>query len=253
MDVQSWIRGRTVGNWGGRAGSIVPRWGAACCAPTMFGEDLRRALRGGGDPPQDSGDDAPAGAFAQDYGLVFAVFGLENIEFGIAAQARNTQTLVFIGYDHDFSVKIGAIGLGRVHGGDVAVVNQRLHRMATDAKETGVARIGAPLYGRAHYFARRNVVQVAVAVALASVGANRGLQDRNGNDLGSACGVLFCSATCGCEFHLFFGARGNLLAFALAEHMHDVAGLQAGASPVKPAVLLAGEFTEFDVITRGGS
>jgi len=48
------------------------------------------------------------------------------------------------------------------------------------------------------------------------------------------------------------GAR-ELLAFALAEHMHDVAGLQAGASPVKPAVLLAGEFTEFDVITRGGS
>jgi hypothetical protein len=23
-------------DWGGRAGSIVPRWGAACCAPTRF-------------------------------------------------------------------------------------------------------------------------------------------------------------------------------------------------------------------------
>src|SRR5882762_9704460 len=253
MDVQSWIRGRTVGNWGGRAGSIVPRWGAACCAPTMFGEDLRRALRGGGDPPQDSGDDAPAGAFAQDYGLVFAVFGLENIEFGVAAQARNAQTLVFIGYDHDFSVKIGAIRLGRVHGGDVAVVNQRLHRMAADAKETGVAKIGAPFCGGAHHLASGNVVQVAVAIALASVGANGSLQDRNGNDLGSTRGVLFCAATCGCEFHLLFRTRGNLFAFTLGEHMHDVAGLQAGAAPVKPAFLLAGEFTEFDVITSRGS
>src|SRR5260370_39493353 len=112
-------------------------------------EDLRRTLRGGGDPPEDAGDGAPAGAFAQDYGLVFAVFGLENIELGEAAQARNTQTLLFVGYDHDFSVKIGAIGLRGIHGGDVTVANQRLHGMAADAKETGVDVVWAPFGGGA--------------------------------------------------------------------------------------------------------
>jgi len=51
--------------------------------------------------------------FAEDYCLVFAVFGLEDVEFGVAAQARNAQALVFVGYDDDFSVEIGAIGFAR--------------------------------------------------------------------------------------------------------------------------------------------
>jgi hypothetical protein len=184
--------------------------------------------------------------------LVFAILGLENIEFGVAAQARNAKALVFVGYDHDFSVEIGAIGLRGIDGGYVAIVNQRLHGMATDAKETGIAGIRAPLYGGAHHLASWNVAEVAVTITLASVSANGGLQNRNGNDLGSACGVLFCATACGCELHLLFGARGNLFAFALAEHGKDVAALQSGTTPVKPAVLLAGEFTELDVIARGG-
>ena len=118
---------------------------------------LRRLGRGG-DPPQDSGYDLPSGAFAENDGLIVAVFGLENVKLRIAAQARDAQALFFVGHDYDFSVKIRAIGLRGIDGGDIAIVDQRLHGTPTHAEKARISGIGAPLERGAHHLACGNIV-----------------------------------------------------------------------------------------------
>src|ERR1700732_2986420 len=113
-------------------------------------------LGGGGDPPQNSGYDAPAGAFAEDNGLVLSVFGFENVKLRVTAEARDAQAFFFVGHDYDFFVKIRAIGLRGIDGGNIAIVDQRLHGTPTHAEKARIAGIGAPLDRSAHHLARRN-------------------------------------------------------------------------------------------------
>ena len=209
-------------------------------------------LGSGGNPPENASDDAPAGASAQYDGLVTAIFRLEDIELGIAAQARNAEAFLFVGNDDDFSVELGALGLRGIDSGDIAIVNQGLHGVATYAEQAGISGIGAPLGRRAHYIARGNVAQIAMAVTLTAMRANGGLQHGDGNDFGRARNFLFAAAASRRgQFH-FFRANRKLLAIALGKHGQDVASLQSGTAPVKPAVRFAGKFAEFNVVTRGG-
>src|SRR5690242_19555022 len=82
------------------------------------------------------------------------------------------------------------------------------------------------------------------------MGSDNRLQNGDWDQLRFACGFVLGTASRRGQFHLLFRARGKLFTFSLAEHGHDVTGLQPGMSPVKPTVLFLGEFAELDVITR---
>jgi len=85
------------------------------------------------------------------------------------------------------------------------------------------------------------------------VRANGGLQNRNGHDLGSAGGILFCAAAAAANSTALPGGAGICFAFALAENGHELsAGLQSGTSPVKPAVVLPASLPSSIVIRAWG-
>src|ERR1700682_6057567 len=81
--------------------------------------DSRRSVN----HPQDPGHDMPTGVLAEHYCLILAVFRLQNVELGIAAEARNAQASFLARYNHNLSVQMGTVGLRGVHGGDIAIMN----------------------------------------------------------------------------------------------------------------------------------
>src|SRR6266852_7006213 len=125
--------------------------------------------------------------------------------------------------------------------------------MSAHAEQARIARIGAPLHGGAHHFTRGNVAQISVAVALSAVRSDGGLQNGNRDDLGLARSFLSGAAAGSRQLHLVLWIGRNLLTFPLAQDRHDVAALQSRTSPIKPAVLFAGQFAELHVVTGGGS
>src|SRR5260370_10565059 len=125
--------------------------------------------------------------------------------------------------------------------------------MSEHTEQARIARIWTPLHGGAHNFTRGNVAQIAVAVALAPVRSDGRLQNRNGDNLGFASSFL-SSAAPGCrQVHLVLRIGRNLLTFPVGQDRHDVAALQPGTSPIKPAILFAGQFAELNVVPGGGS
>ncbi len=80
-----------------------------------------------------------------------------------------------------------------------------------------------------------------MAIALAAVGSDGGLEKRDGHDPLFASGFLLGAAS-GCDKDLIVGRLRKLLTLARAEDGHYVAAVQAGLAPVKPTVGFAGEF-----------
>src|SRR6202007_2768688 len=124
--------------------------------------------------------------------------------------------------------------------------------MSAYAEQARIARSWAPLDGGAHHFTRGDVAQIAVAVALAPVRSDGGLQNGNWDDLGFARNFLSGAAAGSRQLHLVRISR-NLLTLPLGQDRHDVAALQPGTSPIKPAILFARQFAKLNVVTGGGS
>src|SRR6202011_5458421 len=93
---------------------------------------------------------------------------------------------------------------------------------------------------------------IAVAIPLAAMRSDGGLENGNWDDLCFARAFLPAPASGGGQFHLILWGRRKLFPLALGQQGHDVATLEPRTSPVKPAVLFASQFAELDVITRGG-
>src|SRR5207248_11491708 len=82
-----------------QAGSGYPS-GHACSISNVAGPELG----GLGNPPQNSADNSPALVLAEHYGLILAIFRLENVDGLITPEARDTQTLFLTGHDDDLTV-----------------------------------------------------------------------------------------------------------------------------------------------------
>src|SRR5712664_2355762 len=187
-----------------------------------------------GDPPKDPGDDVPAGALVQNDCLILAVFGFEHVKFRVTAQTRDAQSLFFAGDNDNLAAELHAVGLGRIYGGDVAVVDEGLHGVPAHAEQTGIGWIWAPLQRRSHHFASWEVIEVTPAVSHGAVSAGGGPENRDWHNPGPRRCFLLAAASRRGEFQLGIDLSRKVLAVALGKHTHHVTALQSGALPIEP-------------------
>src|SRR6266853_6122798 len=118
-DLSSGSRGRTVltsDSWQSVAGNYLTDHDQQ----TPVGLPLRRTP----DPPKNLGHDFPLVFAIQNNRLILSALRLQHVRMVVVLQAGHSQSHVSMPRDNDFTVEFGGVCLRRVHGEDIAVVNQ---------------------------------------------------------------------------------------------------------------------------------